>query len=218
MQRFLGIILFFILLVGCKSDRPSHVLKEKEMTDLLLNLHLAEAYLNSWSSDSSQKISGDLIEGVYQHYNTDSTQVRASLEFYAGKPQMLDRIYQTVDTRLKEMETNVREIEEKKYRDIFVKDSISRAMTADSLLKIQTDSINYQNIKHLLYWKDPDSTDLKPVMWDWNRATKLHKRYFNYPDSVILRDSLRVDSAINLKDTTLNKAVQPVLKKVPIDN
>jgi len=205
MQRFLGIILFFILLVGCKSDRPSHVLKEKDMTDLLLNLHLAEAYLNSWSSDSSQRMSGDLIEGVYQHYDTDSAQVRASLEFYATRPQVLERIYQGVDARLKQMETDVREIEEKKYRDIFVKDSISRALVADSLLKLQTDSINYQQIKHLIFWKDPDSTDLKPVDWDWNKETKLHRRYFNYPDSVILRDSLRADSTVNLKDSTLNK-------------
>src|SRR5690606_10664963 len=158
MQRFLGIILFFILLVGCKSDRPSHVLKEKDMTDLLLNLHLAEAYLNSWSSDSSQRMSGDLIEGVYQHYDTDSAQVRASLEFYATRPQVLERIYQGVDARLKQMAPDVREIEEKKYRDIFVKDSISRALVADSLLKLQTDSINYQQIKHLIFWKDPDST------------------------------------------------------------
>jgi len=215
MQRFLGIILFFILLVGCKSDRPSHVLKEKDMTDFLLNLHLAEAYLNSWSSDSSQRISGDLIAGVYQHHDTDSAQVRQSLEFYASRPQALDKIYQEVETRLKAMETNVRELEEKKYREIFVKDSISRALVADSLLRIQTDSINYHQIKHLLYWKDPDSTDLKPTDWDWNRATRLHKRYFNYPDSVILRDSLRVDSAINLKDSILNKPVQPVIKKVP---
>ena len=201
MQRFLGIILFFILLVGCKSDRQSHVLKEEDMTDLLMNLHLTEAYLNSWPSDSSQKISGDLIAGVYQHYDTDSSQVRASLEYYATRPQVLDKIYQDVDTRLKAMETNVREVEEKRYRDIFVKDSISRALVADSLLKIQTDSINYQNIKHLMYWKDPDSTDLKPEVWDWNKETKLPRRYFNYPDSVILQDSLRLDSTINIKDS-----------------
>src|SRR5690606_30111803 len=97
----------------------------------------------------------------------------------------------------------------------FVKDSISRALTADSLLKIQTDSINYQNIKHLLYWKDLDSTDLKPEVWDWNKETKLHRRYFNYPDSVILQDSLRLDSTMNLKDSILNKTVPPVLEKLP---
>src|SRR5690606_365575 len=112
MQRFLGIILFFIFIVGCKSDKPSHILNEKEMADLLLNLHLAEGHLNSWASDSAQKRSGDIIEGVYLHYNTDSAVVRESLEYYAKQPQVLNQIYRDIDSRLKAMETEIREVEE----------------------------------------------------------------------------------------------------------
>src|SRR5690606_12856787 len=115
MQRFLGIILFFMILVGCKSDRPKNLIKEKDMTRLLLDLHLAESYLYTWSGDSLQKKSADFIAGIYEKYNTDSALFRESLEYYASHPQTLNQIYIDVDKQLKDMETQIREREEKKY-------------------------------------------------------------------------------------------------------
>src|SRR5690606_12906602 len=143
MQRFLGILLSFTLLAGCTSDRPKSVIDEKVMTDLLLDIHLVDGYLYSWSSDSTQIKSAEFIEGIYQHYGTDSATVRESLEYYARHPQELNSIYTEVDRRLKEMELSVREVSDKKYREIYAADSIRNAFVSDSLRKIRTDSANY---------------------------------------------------------------------------
>jgi len=204
MQRFLGIILFFIFIVGCKSDQPANIIKEKEMANLLLDLHLAEGYAHSWPSDSSQSRSADFVAGVYEHYHTDSATVRESIEYYATQPQVLNRIYVDVDKRLKAMETNVREIEEKRYREIFVRDSIRNAFVADSLLIIKNDSIRYAQQKYLLYWKSTDSINLKPEVWDWKKETAPSKRFFNYTDSVLFGDSLSIRNIL-LRDSIAKK-------------
>jgi|GEM_PF-708447 len=214
MQRFLGIILFFIFVAGCKSDRPAHVLKEKDMGNLLMDLHLAESYVYTWSSDSAAKRSGDFIAGIYEHYNTDSAAVRESLEYYAKQPQVLNRIYQGVDSRLKAMETEIRAVEEKKYRDVFVKDSIQRALVADSLLKIKTDSSRYETLKHLLYWKNPDSATLKPKAWEWKKELVLPKQYFNYSDSLFFSDSTTLKPADIQRDSVVTKDNTAVKKTV----
>lgn len=200
MQRFLGIILFFIFIVGCKSDQPANVIKEKKMTDLLLDLHLAEGYAQSWPSDSSQANYGNFVKGVLNHYSTDSAGLRESLEYYATQPQILHRIYLEIDKRLKAMETNTREIEEKRYRADFVRDSTRSAFLADSLSKIANDSVRYAQLKHLLYWKSADSTALKPRNWNWLKEAMPPKRFFNYTDSVLFDDSLSLKNSL-LRDS-----------------
>jgi len=183
MQRFLGILLSFILLAGCQSDRPKNIIDEKIMTDLLLDIHLVDGYLYTWSSDSSLIKSADFIEGIYQRYGTDSVAVRQSLEYYARHPQELNKIYTEVDSRLKEMELSVREVSDKKYREIFVADSIRNAKAADSLRKIRTDSVKYARLKNLLHWNEADSTARKPAPWSWKKNPVLSEK-------LLLRDSI----------------------------
>ena len=183
MQRFLGILLSFVLLAGCQSDRPKSIIDEKTMTDLLLDIHLVDGYLYTWSSDSSLMKSADFIEGIYQHYGTDSIRVRESLEYYSRHPQELNKIYTDVDSRLKEMELSVREISDKKYREIFVADSIRSAFVADSLRKIRTDSLDWARMRNLLFWNDADSTSVKPAPWSWKKNTALSGKLL-FPDSI----------------------------------
>lgn len=173
MQRFLGILLFFIFLVGCKSDRPDNIVNEKEMTGLLRDLHLIDGYLNTLPSDSSQRLSANLIEGVYMHYNVDSVIVRENIEYYSTQPQVLNRIYLDVDNQLKAMGATAQELNRKVQREQYVRDSIKNAYVADSLLRLKNDSIRSKVVKYLLYWKDSDSTDLQPQPWSWEERSKL---------------------------------------------
>jgi len=173
MQRFLGILLFFILIVGCKSDRPNYIIKEKEMTGLLRDLHLIDGYLNTLPSDSVQRISPNLIEGVYKHYNVDSAIIRESIEYYSRQPQILNRIYVNVDNQLKDMGAKAQELNRKVQREQYVRDSIRNVYVADSLSRLKNDSMRSEVMKHLLYWKNLDSTDLKPKPWSWEERSKL---------------------------------------------
>jgi uncharacterized protein YcfL len=173
MQRFLGSLLFFVLLVGCKSDRPDNVIREKEMTSLLRDLHLIDGYLNTLPSDSVTRISANLIEGVYRHYDVDSVTVRMSIEYYAEQPQVLNRIYVNVDNELKDMGAKAQELNRKVQRELFVKDSTRNAYVADSISRLKNDSMRSEMLKYLLYWKNPDSTDLKPKPWSWEERNRL---------------------------------------------
>ena len=169
MQRFLGILLFFILIVGCKSDRPDRIIKEKEMIDLLRDLHIIDGYLNTLPSDSVERISANLITGVYNHYHVDSAVVRESIEYYSRQPQVLNRIYTNVDNQLKDMGAKAQDINRKIQREQSIRDSIRNAHMADSLSR----SNSLEAVKYLLYWKSVDSTDLKPKPWSWEERSAL---------------------------------------------
>src|SRR5690606_28218922 len=116
-------------------DRPDHIINEKEMTGLLRDLHLIDGYLNTLPSDSSRRMSANLIKGVYMHYNVDSVIVRESIEYYSSQPQVLNRIYSDVDNQLKAMGATAQELNRKVQREKFIRDSIKNAYVADSLLR-----------------------------------------------------------------------------------
>lgn len=173
MQRCLGILLLLILLIGCKQGPPDGVLKKDVMTNVLYDIHVSEGYLFTSAVDSMRQRTADFNEGIYQHYRTDSTTVRQSLEYYASRPQILKEIYSEIERRLTKVEEGMRLIEDEKYKATLEADSIKRAAVADSLKKVIADSVNLENRKHMLYWKSPDSTDLKPKPWTWENSPSL---------------------------------------------
>lgn len=173
MQRCLGTFLLLILFIGCKEGPPKGVLKKDVMTNVLYEIHLSEGYLFTSAVDSMRQKTADFNEGIYRHYQTDSATVRQSLEYYASRPQILQSIYNDIGARLKTLDEEMRAAENDRYRSVFVADSIKRAAIADSLRRIELDSIKRENRKNLLYWKSPDSTSLKPKPWTWENSSRL---------------------------------------------
>jgi len=158
MQRFLAILLITIFFVACKDSVPEEIIPESKMTDILLDLHVADGYM-LYGSAASENRHWDYFSGIYKRYGTDSASVRKSLEYYASHPQKLQDIYAEISKRLHAMETGINEEERKKGIAIYKADSVKRRRVMDSIYYQKRDSILYgKGIDHALVIK-ADSLD-----------------------------------------------------------
>src|SRR5690606_5451110 len=103
MQRLINGILVLIFFAGCGERPPRGVIPEKKMVAVLMDVHLADAYSSSVPADSVKVIQNSLYEGIYHKYGTDSAGLRASLEYYASRPQVMDAFYSKVNEQLQKL-------------------------------------------------------------------------------------------------------------------
>ncbi len=106
------IILFFAFLffAACEDsevEKPRNLVKERQMIDMLVDIHLAEAtYYNRNRKDSSiiNTTSTDFYYSVLGKYNIPDSIFEKSLVFYLSKPRNFEKMYRKVQSRLSEME------------------------------------------------------------------------------------------------------------------
>jgi hypothetical protein len=99
---------------SCKEKgfpKPKNMLSEKEMVDILHDMHLAEAYSNQYRIDNSgpKKIeSKDLYFSVLKKHGVADSTFANSVVYYSSMPKRYEKIYQQVVDRLNmlEEETN----------------------------------------------------------------------------------------------------------------
>lgn len=96
------IILFFsalLFLFACKrGNNTTDVLDNDEMTRLLADVHIVDGSVaNQLGGDSLYKYGTAKYMYVFKQYHTDSTQFKASLKYYAAKPEELLKIYNGVN-------------------------------------------------------------------------------------------------------------------------
>ncbi len=188
------------MLVACnKEEVPDGVIAKKQLVPLLCDFHLAEGYISSLPMDSSRLMAKNYYASVFKKYNTDSAGFHKTLIFYSRKPGELNQIYAEVQRRLQQYQTREQAIVDAKMKEAFVADSIQNASVRDSVDKIQSDSLNLQLTKHLLYWKNADSTQLKPKPWSLPLENALVKRWLYIPDgnNELTELLMPVDSLIN---------------------
>lgn len=169
MKRFLGIFLVIIFFVACGENRPQGIFKEKEMTDILFDIHVADSYISNLPPDSSNKEKVNYYLSIYQKYNTDSAQIRKNLEYYSEHPQELEDIYAEISKRLRTTEESLGTIAAEKQAAAFESDSVKRQRTLDSLNLFKRDSILHFNGKRDLFLHPIDSLKdsmLNPVSAD----------------------------------------------------
>lgn len=98
---------------GVLSSRPSGVLSEDEMVDILVDINLAESALrvgngqHNMPADSVYQKSQFLA--VYEKNGTTPDAFRKSLEYYTQHIELLDKIYSDAIDRLQEMEIKMQE-------------------------------------------------------------------------------------------------------------
>ena len=98
MKRLLLLLCIPFFLNACAlSNRPSDVLAPDEMKAVLKDIHLADAYLSTLSDTLQIKVlSGKLYKNVFTKHHTSLNEFNASLDFYAGKPTVLDSMYKQI--------------------------------------------------------------------------------------------------------------------------
>lgn len=102
MQRYLiyTIFLSFILLTAC-SRRPSYVLSEEKMTDVLYDIQLAQAIFKTNSDFTSDDRKDRLVEGILEKHNISQADLDSSLIWYSDNINIYVDINDEVAERLK---------------------------------------------------------------------------------------------------------------------
>lgn len=112
MQKYLylSIILCLFACAPEKPQPPSDALTQSQMSDILTDMHLADAIASSrvGNADSTNQIAVNYRELIYKKYNTSNEKFMESFNFYKEHPMLMDSIYAEVITKLSNKETQYR--------------------------------------------------------------------------------------------------------------
>lgn len=127
MQRlYFTIILLFFLFSSCSKQKPKGILSEKEMTELMTEVTLIDAYLNTLPIDSGRKVMPVLYNHAFEKFKLDSVSFDQNLDYYLGSPLLTDKIYTNINTVLTEKDKLYQR--EDSIRNAVVQDSIQQVM------------------------------------------------------------------------------------------
>jgi hypothetical protein len=103
-------LLVVLLLTGCipgsgDSEVPSYLIDEATMTQLMVDVHILEAWLSKLPKD---KHGPEIREYVYQRlldiYETDAATFDKSMEFYLSNAHLMQSLYPQIIEILSEQE------------------------------------------------------------------------------------------------------------------
>lgn len=108
MNRIFIYIFFLILAVSCQSspevvsNKPDWVLDEELMSDIIVDLRIADAALYSSHTGKQRDKQKDWAY-IMKKYNVSDSIFRKSHDYYAGHPEVAEKIYEKAIDKLSEM-------------------------------------------------------------------------------------------------------------------
>lgn len=148
MQRLLySIFISFFLILSCAKSKPSGVLSESKMTDVLTEVSLVDGYLNTLPSDSAKRVMPVLYDKIFKKYDLDSATFVKNLDFYFGNPNVTDKIYTDINKKLSNYE-----------REFHIEDSIRNAFQQDSMNRVHYFQRVYSRIENLRHFNASDTS------------------------------------------------------------
>jgi hypothetical protein len=101
--------LLVYIFVSCDNkviDKPNQLIKEKQMIDMLYDLHIAEATYNRMRYDSIVKnsSSANFYYSVLEKYETPDSVFEKSFIYYSSTPKNFEKMYREVMNKLSESE------------------------------------------------------------------------------------------------------------------
>ncbi|WP_163324919.1 DUF4296 domain-containing protein [Draconibacterium mangrovi] len=108
-NAFLIIIIAVCAFTACENEimpKPEHLIKEKKMINMLVDVHLADAAFNHFRYDSAMLNSRteNFYYSVLDKYEVTDSLFEQSLVFYESHPKNFEKMYRRVMSRLSEME------------------------------------------------------------------------------------------------------------------
>ena len=97
------------ILISC-SDRPSVVLKEKEMVDLIVDMQLAEAYVNTQGT-LTYKEKEEIGRQVLAAHKVSEESLDTTLAWYGRNMDEYSKLYEKVDKEINKRRVKYTEIE-----------------------------------------------------------------------------------------------------------
>lgn len=110
-MKFYMTIIIIVLALACSSNKvPKGILTEKEITPVLVELHLAEAiFAQRFAQEvTRENYQEDLYLSILKKYKIDQKTFEASVLYYGKNPILYKPIYDEVLNRLNEMSTKSR--------------------------------------------------------------------------------------------------------------
>lgn len=110
-MKFSGFLFTFIAIAFISCDReviekPRHLVKEKQMISMLVDIHLAEATFNRMQTDSivRKSSSANFYYSVLEKYEVPDSVFERSFLYYASNPKNFEKLYREVMNKLSETE------------------------------------------------------------------------------------------------------------------
>lgn len=97
-------------LISCDKniiEKPENLIKEKQIIDIIVDIHLAESTFNvrRYSDDlAKNSSSANFYYSVLDKYNVPDTIFEKSYVYYASQPRQFEKMYGEVMNRLNELE------------------------------------------------------------------------------------------------------------------
>lgn len=98
--KFLAFLAFCLLVSSCKVRKPSDVIPEATMEDLLYDYHIAKALGENLPYNENYK-KALYLESVFDKYNVTEAEFDSSMVWYARNVDVLAKIYDRLNSRAK---------------------------------------------------------------------------------------------------------------------
>ncbi|RYY06831.1 MAG: DUF4296 domain-containing protein [Sphingobacteriaceae bacterium] len=153
-MRFYKILFSFLLLflIACNQDpQPENLIDEDRFTAIMVDVHLADGYLNSKSQmpDTLNYRGNGLYNEIFKKYQVDSVAFKKSYQYYAVHLEQMGRIYKTLLERITAKNDSITKklAAEEMQRSRRTADSARKAYKVDSAKRsVKQDSIK-KNIR-----------------------------------------------------------------------
>jgi hypothetical protein len=102
-MKRIALLLVFASLIACSRKPmvvPDDILAEKEMTELLTDLHLMQSSLNERMKEKPAGTHDDYFELLLRKHKVTRENFLKSLKFYSDHPEVLNEVYDSVIVRL----------------------------------------------------------------------------------------------------------------------
>jgi len=144
-MRYFLTILMAIMAFSCSNNKtPKGILSDKEITPILIELHLAEAiYTQRYAEEiTRQNYQEDLYLTILKKHKLDRNAFEASVLYYGKHPDKYKPIYDEVLNQLNEMNVKARIKDSIDARKPVVKPIVKdTAAVKDTVQTIKTDSV-----------------------------------------------------------------------------
>lgn len=105
MQKYISLFFSVLLfLTACQSNElPKGVLKEKDMINLLIDLHITDGavYQVPQVPDSMYKYSSAKYVALFKRHHTTDAAYKTSLKYYSKQPETIQAMYDKIETIIK---------------------------------------------------------------------------------------------------------------------
>jgi hypothetical protein len=108
-KRLVIFAIFITAFISCDREvikKPDHLIREKQMINMLVDIHLAEATFNHMRYDTIVRNSSSVnfYYSVLEKYQVPDSVFERSFVYYASNPKNFEKMYRGVMNKLSETE------------------------------------------------------------------------------------------------------------------